>query len=530
MLRLQRIAKSSWPSWLAALPGVLWLALFPLWHDETGYTKITHAKWYGMQVLTAATIAIIICTLLAMLIFKRGKEIRLHPLQGIALAYLGWLCISAFYGSWSDHLNSSAQRAVFYGAVRYEGLFTQICYVNIFLLCSCIRAKMPLVLGMASEGIIIFFIIMMLQYSKWNVFELFPGKLSVYKKEEFQGTMGNIDMISAYLSLMMPILLSSYILRGPKQGGWLHVRAGCRAALILLLIEVQSGIIVLMLTMLAIGCMMWFRPELRSRGTLTLSALLFMFFLRWMVALPWYDGGERIQLFYQMSFKKWALLAVSLAGFVVAYLLKKHPGKAFSGKILLALALVAVIAAGSVITFVPMPKNSALWEMQEVLHGRAKDSFGSERIGIWRMTLDMSKDSLLFGTGPDTFVFAMRDYMARTSQRLRQSFDNPHNILLAILSGSGIPALALFVLLIAGTVFCALRTWRRDRRSFALPLMLGVMGFLIQGMFTFSVCLVSPMFWCVLGMTVCQLSKRKENQPVLPKEPLPEETDAIPAV
>ena len=40
-----------------------------------------------------------------------------------------------------------------------------------------------------------------------NVLGLFPAGHSIYTNYEFQSTIGNIDMVSGYLSLVVPLLL-----------------------------------------------------------------------------------------------------------------------------------------------------------------------------------------------------------------------------------------------------------------------------------------------------------------------------------
>ena len=67
---------------------------------------------------------------------------------------------------------------------------------------------------------------------------------------------------------------------------------------------------------------------------------------------------------------------------------------------------------------------------------------------------------------------------------------------------SGIPAALLLMLTcaaaIAGTI----------RKQETLPLAMMAVGFLAQGMFTFSICLTSPMFYAVLGL--CAAKKAAE--------------------
>ena len=75
-------------------------------------------------------------------------------------------------------------------------------------------------------------------------------------------------------------------------------------------------------------------------------------------------------------------------------------------------------------------------------------------------------------------------------------FDTPHNEYLAQLTDHGLPALLLFAALMA----CAV--WRRRKGLFPLldPCTAPVLCYAVQAFFSFSVCLVAPMFWVLLGM------------------------------
>ena len=60
--------------------------------------------------------------------------------------------------------------------------------------------------------------IVALQYAGINVLGLFPTGRSIYTNYEFQGTIGNIDMVSGYVMLVMPMLLGAFVAR--EKGGW----------------------------------------------------------------------------------------------------------------------------------------------------------------------------------------------------------------------------------------------------------------------------------------------------------------------
>jgi O-antigen ligase len=266
---------------------------------------------------------------------------------------------------------------------------------------------------------------------------------------------------------------------------------------------------VILVTLLLLGMMALRRSECRARAVLTLAGTLVLLTVRLLLGLPWLDGAQALT--FPFAFAWWKLLPV-LAGLLLgaaAAALKRHSGRAMSHGAIAAVVVALAVAALLAVYFVPVPGGNGLWELREILHGRPMDSFGSERIGAWRLTLEMSRDSLLFGTGPDTFLYAMDNHVIQTGQRLRQNFDNPHNMLLAILANNGLPAMLAFIL------FCGwvlIRGWQRMKDDpMVFVLLTAVLGYLAQGMFTFSICLVTPMFYAALGMLSACGGRRKED-------------------
>ena len=484
------------PEGLMTLLGAAWLGLFPLWQDGS-YSRITRAKWLGMLVMFGVTAAAVLVMIVLRRGRRQGRKPRLAPAQGLALAYLAWLGVSAIFGSFAGAVNGSGQLAVLMGSRRYEGLAAQGCYVGLFLLMSLYPPRLRSVMNAAALGMLIYAGIVALQYAGYNPLGLFPAGLSVRTNYEFQGTIGNIDMVSGYLCLIAPALLSAFVLGA---AGPLCLLGGCAGTLMLLLMRVQSGVIALAAVLAALVVLALLRPEVRGRACLALGGALAAFSLGRLVGLPWLDGTETLLFPYAPTVKKTAPL---ILGGLLALLspgLTRRPGPKVPVKWLLVLIALGMVAALAVVLTHDFPEGSALWEIREALGGRGQDSFGSERLGIWRMTLEMARDNLLFGTGPDTFWYAMGDYQLRTGQSLAQRFDSPHNMLLAVLSGSGVPALALYVALMAAVAAGCLRASRRD--PWPLALLAGLAAYLLQGMFTFSICLVTPMFWAMLGMAV----------------------------
>lgn len=481
--------RNQWACRLTTTVAALWMLILPLWHSGS-YTRITLAKWTCMMALLAVTVA---GTAVAAVLAKdRRRLFRLHPVQGAALAYLAWVLLSACFGSFRHALNVAGQPAVWFGAQRYEGALTQAGYIAIFLLTSLSPVRPRPVVKAAAAALLAYTGVAALQYAGFNPFGLFPEGRSLLTNYEFQGTLGNIDMGSGWLCLMLPMLLGGHAL---GLTGWWSLLGGGLCALLLLLMEVQSGLLTLVAMILVLLALALRSPSNRARCLRGMAAVLLALTLRLLIGLPWLDGTASVCLRPAL----WRLIPAALGGVLLTA--SRWPGQwALSRRALIIGAAVLTALAVLALYLLPMPASTALWEMQELLHGRWQDSFGSERLGVWRMTLEISRDNLLFGTGPDTFLYALQLYLVQTGQTLWQTFDNPHQMLLAVLSGSGLPALLLYLLLLGWSFALAARAGRTKRWTVVLAL--GAGGYLLQGMFVFSICLVTPMFWAVLGMMV----------------------------
>lgn len=485
--------RADWPGWITTALGMLWLGLFPLWQDGS-YSRITRSKWIGMLLLTGVTL--LVCGHMLARLSGKGKlrQIRISGIQCAAMIYFALVALSAWQGSYADRLNDSGQLTVLFGARRYEGLITQLCYFAIFLCLSLAPVKVDWLLTAAADALLIFCGFTALQYQGVNVLSLFPEGLSIHTNYEFQGTIGNIDMVTGYASLVVPALLAGFTLKGSV----LWLTSGLAGVLLMLCMEVQSGLIVLALLAFALLLLSLYNPHARWRTMLVLGGMLAMVSLRLLLGLPWLDDCEVLSFPHALALWKLLPLGAGLFLALTAGLLRRWPGPGVRLRWVTLTAVLLILAVLAAAYFAPLPQGSGLWELQELLHGRAQDAFGSERIGVWRLTLEMSRDNLLLGTGPDTFLYAMDDHLYHTGQTLVQHFDNPHNMLLAVLANNGLPAMLAFAALCIWALLAGMHALRR--RPMLTPLLLAAACYLAQGMFTFSICLVTPMFWAMLGM------------------------------
>ena len=432
----------------------LWLGVFPLLQGGT-YSRITHDKWVIMLVLACFTF---LCFLFDLVCRKKnagdilpGKAKELVPLF-LSAGLLLWTVLSC--------LCSSHESSVWwYGeGVRMEGLASQLCYFAVFTMFFLSRVNLKPVLLSAAASLAVFFVIVMLQRSGANPVGLYPAGRSYELNPEFQGTIGNIDMCTGYLVLLAGFFLHSLIGIVPAIGkpgrecpsGQDADKPGKPS--LLTVSPVAAGIAGLLLSVILIVTM-----DVQF-GVIALSVLFIVTLLRFL------------------------------------------PRRARLPVLILLIVLILLV-----VWFWP-GQEGGVWELHEILHGRARKSFGSNRIAVWYYSLLMAGERPVLGFGSGTFREVFNQYLSDHSLTIPKEqdgvplpdfFDNPHNEYVAQLTDHGLPGLLLFLTLILIAVF------RRREGCFPLPApcSAAVLCYAVQAFFSFSVCIVAPMFWMLLGLS-----------------------------
>lgn len=450
----------------------LWLGVFPLLHGGT-YARLTLDKWIIFLILTGVTL---LC-FLADLFLRRLSRPRLLPLLAAA-GLLLWTVLSCLLSPYSPDLwwiGTSSRR---------EGLAAQLCYLALFFLFSCSRVRLRPVLYAAVAGVAAFLVIVLLQRAGGNPFGLYPAGRSYATNYEFQGTVGNIDVGVGYLLILSGLFLPP-VLRGAKAffSAW-HGTPGRSFSF-----------------RAAEGRSFSFRPSGAGTGGPSVENTPGV-----PVLTPWEKADFWVSLsglliciclILTMGVQFGFLTLLALAVAAVLFLLPK--------KYRLPLLIFLIIAALLVVWFWP-GQSGGLWELHEILHGRLQLSFGSNRVAVWTYSLSLAgEDRLFLGSGSDTFALRFNQYIkekdlvipvSQGKTLLPHYFDTPHCDYLAQLLNHGLPALLLFLALILFTLFPG------KKHSFspdALSWRAAVFCYAVQAIFVFSVCIIAPMFWVVLG-------------------------------
>ena len=145
--------------------------------------------------------------------------------------------------------------------------------------------------------------------------------------------------------------------------------------------------------------------------------------------------------------------------------------------------------------------NGTLYELHELLHGRIDGSFGSHRIQIWENVLRKMPNHLLLGTGPDSMglweLTGFTKYVDHLGYYVEQGVDIAHNEYLNVAAQQGLLSFAAYISIIGFALF---KFFRQDSKKAKIILIAPVTAYLIQAFFGFSMCIVAPIFWTILGI------------------------------
>ncbi len=131
---------------------------------------------------------------------------------------------------------------------------------------------------------------------------------------------------------------------------------------------------------------------------------------------------------------------------------------------------------------------------------------GSVRFLLWQEGLKALPQTVLIGTGPDTFYYVGEEkFVERWWEGARQA-KKAHNIFLEIAVTMGIPALVLYLWFIWGAVAKA-----SLRNPLHVAFIAVVIAYLVRGGFLVDVIQVYPLFWVLLGF--CAGVSRSPSRP-----------------
>ena len=473
---------------------LLMLLVFPLFTGLQGYAAITVSKFVFFAVATGAWL-LGLC-LLPLLPVQRAPRARRELCFWLCAAFAALACLSALC---SPHRGSTLL-----GAGRYDGLVTTLLYCGVTLGVQRHAAPRRRYAAALAASMSVCCLIALLQLTGRNPFGLFPDGYTYFDADvrysgAFLGTIGNVDVLAAYLCCGVGVCCGVWICSERRRDVWL-LGPALLGALVLAASRVAAGAVGLAAGAL-VGAPVLIGSSARLRRACVAGAAVLL-------------GAAGAYGFNALS-RRAALLfcagaAVCLAAAVLCLLLRQ-PKRLRA--VMLALSCAAVLA-GLALAWSWPGTDGSLYELSCLLHGHAEDRFGSSRIGIWRRCLRCIAQRPWLGGGPGTaalqldMTFSRR--IAETGVLRTVHVDNAHNVYLGCALDLGLPALGVLLAYLAA----AFARWLRGRNQTLRPAFgLGVCACAVQACFGLGLCLTAPVFLILLALTAVPSDRSTEVDP-----------------
>ena len=141
-------------------------------------------------------------------------------------------------------------------------------------------------------------------------------------------------------------------------------------------------------------------------------------------------------------------------------------------------------------------------EIKKSIKNGNLDRMGSGRIEIWKMTMQVILNRPIFGCGVDNLNNGLHTYceeqINNRVSRTGKDVDKAHNEYLQIAATIGIPALIVYLSFIGLILFPKIKEMFKNKLLFIL--VLTIIGYLTQAFFNISTIGVAPLFWMLLGI------------------------------
>lgn len=483
------------------------IIIFPLIVDSSGFFHIFECKWYSYLVIACTYLLSIVVTILWFEIFKKVrllKTIKFSIVQWLVVAFWIINVVSCFLSPFYNRYN------LFIGVGRGEGLIMMTLYSLTFLFITLFaKFKKRYILYFSISSILVNFIAI-LQYIGFNPFNMFQGGIGTHNVS-FMGTIGNIDFLSALFCILLSVSFSAFIFTHDKKSNKIiHLLSVLMGSFIFGIIDIQSGKVAFLVTMVLIMPFILIKSERLSKFLIMIATILSAYCINIIINPQYHYDVHSIGLYFQFNYIT-LLFIIVISGLIFLSFVLKRTKYDFSLKknIIKYMYLFIGVCAICAILFLYAYdfKSGILYEIHELLHGNFDDEFGTYRIFLWKRTLSIFPEYPIIGSGPDTF--AVR-FMAKFTSDIAKIGtltinDTAANVYLTMLINIGIVGLGTYLLFI----FFQIKKGLKYINEYSLVLLIAIICYLIQDFFNLSLVIVTPIFWLLMALHYKSISKEK---------------------
>lgn len=365
--------------------------------------------------------------LLLMLLLASYKSIKIDKKDILILVFIGLVCISTL-------LSSYVKKSVIGDGNRYEGMLMFIIYACIYL---CSKKYFD------SSKIKLFINIMFyisIAIGILGILQLYVDYEALYPifNKGICSTFGNSNFFGSYISIVLPISITIFILKGNKKSFIL--------AIIMFFNMISSGT--------------------RSAwvGFAAFALIGFIYLIK-----------QR-----DKQYLKRTLILLGCFILIFTYLFIGGPAK----------------------SRVKIKLDQIQRDLTDFYDNGISGQMGSRRIAIWKMSLKLISQKPIFGCGTDNLAVGLAmncsDEFWEFVNEKNTVVDKAHNEYLHIAATIGIPALIVYLVFVGMIILPKMKQMLKDKLSLIITLTL--ISYLVQAFFNISTIGIAPIFWMILGL------------------------------
>lgn len=472
---------------------VLIFTVFPLLMGTQKYGNITDWKFRAfvwVSVIFAAAVLFVFIKSFkgrsSVIIEDRAKLQPLTFPQLFILAYMAWNIISA--------ITSPYGQQTIIGMGRKEGLISALLYGLVFLLLSYWAEYTNLyVYGLGIMATVLGFLAVLQSFGSTIIY---PEGYT-YWNSSFLSTIGHEDVVSGYVSICVPALTAGFALLESKWR-FLALPGIFFISYTQFFSDVDSGKLGLLAAAVIMIPFLCSTAKSFARSLQAMATLTFAAFINAYYACKPNNGPSAPH----MGKKALVFLAATVIFAAVGIIMEKRgvifktePSKL---KRILAIIMVLAVVAGLAFVYTYSGSSRLLKEASDILHGNMSDTAGSVRGYIWKSAIEIFKNNPM-GSGPGTFKGQFVPYNEGYQQYIANTIvDFAHNDFLQIMVCTGIIGIVLYA---AFLLTLLIRAVKAEKNNPLVIIMLGsVVGYLAHSFFSFSIAIITPLFWVMAGV------------------------------
>ncbi len=404
--------------------------------------------------------------------------------------------LSAVFSPYRNYVNGKGQSVVLFGYSRYDGLLLLLLCIMVFLVFSIEGGFCKTHTNTIAGTTLIVVVIGIMQMLGVQLFYPYGDFYSF--KGVFVSTIGNIGVMSTYLIIAFAVVAFSYIaFNTTKTIGWFWLVTIVLTMAFLIEINVDTGRLAVVLLLCVALPIMSLNKEYFVKLLLVISATGIGCAISSLLVF-----SEKYGVQFKLTRIFFVCILLSLISLVACFFVNRYMPEnklKFLFVTIIVLETVVFIAILIYLKFGSNFSNKTLIEINNILNGKINDNYGSNRIGLWKYTLFLSFSRLPIGFGTGSFGIGFAEYLKEISIKLsNNTYDFAHNEYLQVLYNCGIFGLFSYLGLVVIPIVNGIKKLHTNPK--AIVLTFAIIGYSIQAFFTFSIVIISPLFWLLLGM------------------------------